>query len=108
MMLFAIYVLAPIVVYVSLVCLPRGRPALIGIAAAAALLAVLWLAVIRGQNDAFLAALVAIVAGAVAVAALAQGLRTALGPGSPRWLYPAIAVLAVFGAGVPALATLGL
>jgi drug/metabolite transporter (DMT)-like permease len=81
----------PVAVYVSLCVLPRERAAL-GAALAAAALGLVWVmndpATDRGNAVRFL---VLLGAAPVALAALAQALRGVIRPGSPRWMWPALA-----------------
>lgn len=70
-----------LVIYLSLATLPKGRPAAIGLAAALLLLTALRLAIPSVQGAAYVALI------SVAMAAVAQGLRTALGPRLPHGLY---------------------
>ena len=97
---------APLVTYLVLASLPGGKPALIGVLVVLALVAVLWVTQKTG-NDAYMMALITLVFSAVALAGLVQTLRVVLGLGRPRWLYPLIVVLALLGAGIPALNVLG-
>ena len=91
---------APLVSYLVLASLPRGRPALIGIVVALALVAVLWVTQMAG-DDSYMMALITLVFSAIALAGLVQALRVVLGHGRPRWLYPLIVVPSLLGAGIP-------
>lgn len=96
----------PIVTYLVLACLPRGRSALIGCLIAMALAALVWVSQI-GSEDSYLVALIALVISAIALAGLAQILRMANGLGRPPWVYPVIVVVAMLTAGIPALNIMG-
>lgn len=74
----------PLVIYLSLATLPKGRSAAIGLGVAVVLLAALRLAVPSAQG----AATIALVG--VALAAIAQAVRAALGPKLPPKLYLAL------------------
>jgi hypothetical protein len=89
----------PLVAFVSLAMLPPGRPAAIGVAVAAAAVAL----VVRSMGGEGAAAVGWLWGGAVALAGLAQGLRwaaVALGRPVP---YGLIIALCVAGVMVPAL-----
>ncbi|MDZ4134218.1 MAG: hypothetical protein U1D06_01310 [Paracoccaceae bacterium] len=96
----------PLVCFLSLAMLPRGRMAFVGIATAAAALAVVWLTSARG-GDAYLVVLCGLVAAAIGLAMVTQALRLALPPDRPGWFYPSIVVVALLGAGVPMLLKIG-
>jgi hypothetical protein len=80
----------PLVVYVSLCLLPMGKPAAIGIAVALLAAGL----VQRVADDPLPQTLATLVIGGVAVAALVQGVRAAIGERLPPFAYPAMAVVA--------------
>lgn len=92
----------PIATYLVLATLSRGRPAIIGIIGAAALTGVLFLSQMWATNG-YTTALCMLVFSSIALAALVQVVRLAIGEGRSRWLYPVIVVLALLGAGLPML-----
>ena len=96
----------PVLTYLVLAFLPRGRPALVGCFAALALAALLWVTQM-GSADSHMVAIIVLGISAVALAGFVQVLRVAIGTGRPRWVYPLIVVLALLGAGVPMLNVLG-
>ena len=96
----------PVVTYLVLASLPRGRPALIGCLVALALAMVLWVSQI-GSRDNYMMALIVLVISAVSLAGLVQVFRVAIGAGRPRWAYPLVVMLAFLCAGIPALNVLG-
>lgn len=97
---------APLVTYLVLASLPGGKPALIGVLVALALVAVLWVTQMTG-DDSYMPALITLVFSAIVLAGLVQAFRVVLGPDRPRWLYPLIVLLALLGAGIPTLNVLG-
>ena len=96
----------PVATYLVLVCLPHGRPALIGCLVAMALAALFWVSQM-GSDDSYLVALIALVISAIALGGLVQILRLVIGLGRPQWVYPVIVVLAMLAAGIPTLNVLG-
>jgi 4-amino-4-deoxy-L-arabinose transferase-like glycosyltransferase len=96
----------PVVIYLILAALPRGRAALIGIGVAALIAALVW--VRQSANDDSLTVATATLAfAAIALAGLVQILRSAIGVGRPRWVYPLIVLLGLVGAGLPLINVLG-
>jgi hypothetical protein len=95
----------PVVAYVSLVLLPKGRPAAIGIAAAA--IAVGLVLRLAGDGGGASGLVGLFWGGAVALAALAQGLRWAADAMGWPVSYPVIAGLVGAGALVPVLLLAG-
>ena len=93
---------APLVTYLVLASLPGGKPALIGVLVALALVAVLWVTQ-RAGDDSYMMALITLIFSAIALAGLVQALRVVLGHGRPRWLYPLIVLPSPLGAGIPTL-----
>ena len=91
---------APLVTYLVLASLPGGKPALIGVLVALALVAVLWVTQMTG-DDRYMSALITLVFSAIALAGLVQALRVVLGHGRSRWVYPLIVVPSLLGAGIP-------
>ncbi len=98
------FLLLPLVTFVSLVTLPPGRPALIGLAVAAVMVALVVPRAAPDDGTGFGRTILWIFGGAVALAALAQGLRVAA---AGRVSYPLIAGLCVAGAMVPLAMLLG-
>lgn len=98
----------PLVTYVSLLFLPAGRPALIGIAAAAAAVALILPRVAPEDGTGFGTMALWLYGGAVALAALAQGLRVMRLPGGATPPYPLVATLCLLGAAVPLAMVLGI
>lgn len=96
----------PIATYLALASLRQGRPAMIGILSAA-VVAGLGFIMQSGGNDGYTTAMIMLIFSAIALAALVQVLRRAIGKGRPAWVYPALVVLALVGAGVPMLLSLG-
>ncbi len=74
----------PLVIYLSLATLPKGRPAAVGLAIALVFVATLRLIMPSVGAASFMA-----LAG-IAMAALAQGLRAALGPRLSNTMYFAL------------------
>lgn len=106
-MKFAIAFLgAPILAYLVLASLPRGRPALIGILAASALATVLWVTQLANENT-YPVAIITLTFSAIALAGFVQILRSAVGDGRPRWVYAFIVVLALVVAGLAMLYEFG-
>jgi hypothetical protein len=97
---------APVLTYLVLACIPRGRPALIGCLAALAIAGAVWVSQM-GSTDSYLVALIVLVISAISLAGFVQVLRAAIGVGRPRWVYPLIVILALLGAGIPTLNVLG-
>jgi hypothetical protein len=85
-LVFRVY---PLVLYVSLCALPRARAGM-GVALAAAALAVVWLTSDPATDDGFTRLLVMIGSVPVVLAALAQGLRRLLPQDAPGWVWPAL------------------
>ncbi|WP_022704011.1 hypothetical protein [Pseudorhodobacter ferrugineus] len=79
-----VFLALPLVIYLSLATLPKGRPAATGLAIALVFVAILRLTMPVAGPASFVA-----LAG-IAMAAIAQGLRTALGPRLPPRLYFAL------------------
>lgn len=79
-----IFLALPLVIYLSLATLPKGRPAAVGLAIALVVVAALRLTVPAAGP----ASLVAFAG--VAMAAIAQGARAAFGPRLPSNLYFAL------------------
>lgn len=101
------FAVIPMVVFVGLAALPRGRPALIGIVGAAALAILVTVAMLLFDTTGMGAAIAMLSGSAVALAGVAQALRQALGPGRPAWLYPLIVLSALLLSGLPLLQSLG-
>jgi hypothetical protein len=97
---------APVVTFLVLASLPRGRPAFLGCLVAIAVAGLLWVTQ-SGADDQYLLAMIVLVISAVALAGLVQVLRSAIGPARPRWVYPAIILVALLMAGIPMLNVLG-
>ena len=110
-MIYAVIFLGmPLGVYLALVTLPRGRRAALGVAMVAIGCAIAWL-LPTGADPAtagLSTALLSLIGGAAVLAGVVQGLRAALiPPGSARWIYPVLAVVAALVAGLPVLKLLG-
>lgn len=97
----------PVASYLALASLPPGRPALIGLAIAGLLFGVLWVMLGIGSSDSYMVALIGFLFSAVALAAIVQVIRHIIGVGRPRWVYPAIVIVALLAAGIPMLTVLG-
>ncbi|HMO07516.1 MAG TPA: hypothetical protein PKD10_07685 [Paracoccaceae bacterium] len=102
------FLILPVVTYLSLLFLPAGRPALIGIAVAAGAMALILPQVAPEDGSGFGEMLLWLYGGAVALAALAQGLRVTRLPGGGAPPYPLVAALCLLGAAVPAALILGI
>lgn len=103
-----LFAVLPLVTYVSLAVLPPGRPALIGIAVAALVVIALAPRVAPEDGSGFGTLVLWIYGGAVAMAALAQGLRLLRGPDGPVAPYPVVVGLVFLGVTVPAAFLMGL
>jgi hypothetical protein len=78
-------------IYLSLALLPPGRQALIGILTAFAVSQVLyWMNVPEGAEAGWLAMLIKLAQGGIALALLAQAVRGLLPSTAPKWSYHAI------------------
>jgi hypothetical protein len=105
----AVFFLAlPLITFVSLAMLPPGRPALIGIAVAALVVVVAGPQVAPEDGTGFGNLFLWVFGGAIAMAALAQGLRLLRGPDGAVAPYPVLAGLVFLGAALPAALYLGL
>ncbi len=102
-----IFAAVPLAVFLVLVALPRGRPALIGIGGAALVAIVGTALMVTLDGTGFGAALGMLAGSAIALAAIAQALRQALGPGRPRWVYPVIVLVALIAGSWPLVQSLG-
>ncbi len=107
MELALIFIALPVMAYLALACLPRGRPALIGIAIAALVIAVLWVTLGIGSSDSYMIALIGFMFSAATLAAIVQVIRHIIGVGRPRWVYPTIVIIALLAAGLPMINVLG-
>lgn len=88
--MFLVFFVLPVAVYLSLILLPRGRPAALGVGAAALVLIALTLSAPSDEEGEFRIILAVIAGIAVALAALAQALRAWVLPENPGWLWPAL------------------
>jgi hypothetical protein len=102
-----IFFVLPVVLYLALAVLPRGRSALIGIAAAAALAAMATAVLAATDLSGIGLALALLSLAAVALAALVQALRRAMGPDRPAWMYPGIVIAALVVGTYPVILNLG-
>lgn len=91
----AVLLIVPAGIYLSLALLPKGLQALAGIAIAFVASQLLWRINFPNGEAGALGTLFTLAQIAMALAAVAQGVRTFLPPDAPRWAYPA-----VVGAGV--------
>ncbi|MEZ5779006.1 MAG: hypothetical protein R3E44_11660 [Paracoccaceae bacterium] len=116
MMLGFVFIGLPVAVFLVLVLLPAGRAAAVGLVVGALLIGLVWLARMLdlgplftgdAHADGYMVAALSILTGAAAVAAIAQGIRAAMGPARPRWAYPLIVVVLFLISAVPALYVLG-
>jgi hypothetical protein len=107
MELALVFIGLPVVGYLGLASLPRGWPALIGIVAAALVIAVLWATFGIGSDDSYLTALIGFLFSAAALAAIVQVIRQMIGEGRPRWVYPSVVGTALLATGIPLLNILG-
>lgn len=86
----AVLLIVPAGIYLSLALLPKGKQALAGIAIAFAASQILWWINVPEGGSGPLATLFTLAQVAMALAAVAQGLRIMLPHDTPRWAYPAI------------------
>lgn len=93
-------ILVSLAVYVSLATLQPGTPVKIGLPVSLAVLTVAWFGTDAQSVE---RVLVMFVGGAVALAALVQGLRSLLPADRPGWVYPAVVALAPLGLALPLL-----
>lgn len=107
MELALIFIGLPVMAYLALAWLPRGRPALIGIAIAALVIAVLWVTMGIGSSESYLIALIGFLFSAATLPAVVQVIRQIIGVGRPRWVYPTIVITALLAAGSPMMNVLG-
>jgi hypothetical protein len=103
-----LFLALPIVTFVSLAMLPPGRPALMGIAVAALVVAGLGPQIMPEDGSGFGNLFLWVFGGAIAMAALAQGLRLLRGPDGAVAPYPVVAGLVFLGVALPAALFLGL
>lgn len=85
-----VFILYPLVLYISLCALPKGR-AFMGTGLAATALALVWVTNDPATDDGFTRLLVMVGAVPVALAALAQGLRRLLPADAAGWVWPVLA-----------------
>ena len=97
----------PAATYLALASLRQGRLAMMGIFGMAVITG-LSVVLRTGAENGYSTARGMLVFSAIALAALVQVLRLMIGPGRPRWVYPAIVALAFLGAGFPMIELLGL
>ena len=102
MPMLVVFLLLPVVTFVALAMLPRGRPALVGIVVAALTVASLGPVVLPEDGSGFGSLLLWVFGGAVALAALVQALRLLRLPGEGGLPYRLLAVLLVLFAAVSA------
>lgn len=102
-----VFIGLPVIAFLALASLPRGRPAMIGIAIAAIVIAVLWVTLGLGSSDSYMIALIGFLFSAATLAAIVQVIRHLLGPQRPRWVYPLVVVAALLAAGIPMVRVLG-
>lgn len=107
MELALVFIGLPIASYLGLASLPRGRPAMVGIAIAALIIGVLWVTLGVGSNDSYMIALIGFLFSAATLAAIVQVIRHLLRPQRPRWIYPLVVVGALLTAGIPMIKVLG-
>jgi hypothetical protein len=101
------FAVLPVVLYLALAALPRGRPAMLGLAVAGTL-AVLGTVVFAAVDlGGFGLALAILSFAAVALAALVQAVRRVLAPGRAVWLYPGIVIAALVAGTLPVILNLG-
>jgi hypothetical protein len=101
------FAVLPVVLYLALAALPRGRPAFLGLAVAGTL-AVLGAGVLVAVDLGGTGLAMAILSfAAVILAALVQAVRRALSPGRPVWLYPGIVMAALVAGTLPVILNLG-
>jgi hypothetical protein len=103
-----VFLVLPLATYVSLLVLPPGRPALIGIAVAAVAVALILPRGAPEDGSGFGSLALWLYGGAVALAAVAQGLRVLRLPGGAAPPYPLVAVLCLLGAAIPLALVLGI
>ncbi|MCX7644902.1 MAG: hypothetical protein N2Z62_06350 [Rhodobacteraceae bacterium] len=105
-----ILVILPLVVFVALALLPRGRPAALGLGIAAVVLAGFWATTGEGEGGDLGRVALTMAAAGVVMAALAQGLRLALPRDAPRRRCGAVmaaVAIAVSAAGYRAIGGFG-
>ena len=107
MQLAFVFIGLPVTAHRALASLPRGRPALIGIAIAALVSAVLWLSLGIGSGDSHMVALIGFLFSATSLAAIVQVIRHIIGAGRQPWVYPSVVVVALLAAGISMLNVLG-
>lgn len=88
-----VLLIVPLVVAISLCLLPPGRQAAVGIAIAAAFLALLWVASGGAQDEGLTSTYAMMAAPGVALAALAHLTHRILGARLPVWGYALAAVI---------------
>ena len=104
---FVTFAVLPVVLYLALAALPRGRPATTGLAAAGAC-AVLGVVVLAALDLGGTGLAVAILSvAAITLAALVQAVRRVIGPARPIWLYPGIVIAALVAGTLPVILNLG-
>lgn len=103
-----VFLASPVLVFVSLALLPRGRPAFLGIVGAALGVGLLGPGIAPEDGTGFGTLLLWVFGGAVALAALAQVLRLLRAPGGEAPPYPLRAAFVFLGAALPAALYLGL
>lgn len=108
MELALVFIGLPVVTYLALASLPRGRPALIGIAIAALVIAVLWITLGIGSSDSYMVALIGFLFSAAILAAIVQVIRHIIGVGRAAWVYPTVVIVALLAAGIPMINVLGI
>jgi hypothetical protein len=102
-----IFLGVPLLIFLALVVLPPGWPALAGVGAAAVAVALGVPRLLPEDGAGFGTMLLWLYGGAVALAALAQGLRLLRRRGGAAASYPLIAGLCLLGAVVPLAMILG-
>lgn len=103
MQLAFVFIGLPVAAYLALASLPRGRPALIGVAIAALVSVVLWLSFGIGSSDSYMAALIGFLFSATSLAAIVQVIRHITGAGRQPWVYPSVVIVALLAAGISML-----
>lgn len=93
-----VFVILPLVVFLSLALLPRGRPAALGLGVALLALAGLRATAGEGEDGEFARVAQTMTGAGIVMAALAQGLRLALPPGAPGHHYGAVMAAVVVAA----------
>ncbi|QYK40817.1 MAG: hypothetical protein KF887_15625 [Paracoccaceae bacterium] len=103
-----VFLVLPVVTFLSLVMLPAGRPALVGVGVAALAVAILAPLVAPEDGAGFGTLLRWLFGGAVALGGFVQALRLVRLPGGAVVPYPLVVTLCLLGAVITTAVYLGL